>query len=245
MGSLLVVIASSFAILGALSNSLSPPSDNHVQNILMLSRAAAFVLLLLCVLWLCFRFKTHSDLGVFQVEPEDDEGDDYINPRPNRGLDFFVVVVAVVVVIALLCAVLCVRSLFASVDGVVQSEHISRTFIGLVLLPISTHTSNHIQAFLGAYRDRVDQAIEITLGTSVNITFVTLPVLILTGWAVHQPMSMQFQLLEITNLAGSVFLTASMAYEGKTNYFEGLKLLGTYTIVILTHALYSSVAHSP
>jgi Ca2+:H+ antiporter len=220
MGSLLVVIVSIFVICGALSSSPSPPSDNYAQNILMLSHAAAFVLLLLCVLWLCFRLKTHGDLGARDFE--DDEGDDYFDPRPDRGPALFVVVV----VIALLCAVFCVRYLFTSVDGVVQSEHISRTFIGLVLLPISTHASNNIQTLVNARKNKMDQAIEMTLGASVNITLVTLPVLILTGWAVHQPMSMQFQLLETIILAGSVFLTTSVVSDGKSNYFEGLMCLG-------------------
>jgi Ca2+:H+ antiporter len=219
MGSLLVVIASIFVISGVLSSSLLLAGDNYVQTVLMLSHAAAFILLLLCVLWLCFRFKTHSDLGARDFE--DDEGDDYFDPRPDRGPAFFVVVV-----IDLPCAVLCVRYLFTSVDGVVQSEHISRTFIGLVLLPISAHASNHIQTFVNARKDKMDQAIEMTLGASVNITLITLPVLILTGWAVHQPMSMQFQLLETIILAGGVFLTASMVSNYKSNYLDGLMCLG-------------------
>ena len=206
-----MVIASIFVILGALFSSLSFPSDNYVQSILMLSHDAAFVLLLLCVLWICFRFETHDDLAVF----EDDEEDDYCYYFDLR-----------IFLTALLCAVICVKCLFASVDGVVQSEHISRTFIGLVLLPISTHASNLIQTFVNARQDKVSQAIEMTLGASVNITLVTLPVLILTGWAVHQPMSMQFQLLETTIFVRSVFLTVSVVSDGKSNCFEGLVCLG-------------------
>jgi len=229
-----VVVVSVFVIFGALSSSLLPPSDNYVQNILMLSYVAAFMLLLFCAVWLCFRFKTHG----YRWDFEDDEGNHFY-PRPNLGPVFFVVV------IALPCAVLCVRCLFASVDGVVQSEHISRTFIGLVLLPISAHASNHIQTFVNARKNKMSQAIEMTLGASVNITLVTLPVLILTGWAVQQPMSMQFQPLETIILAGGVFLTVSVVSDGKSNYFEGLMCLGMYIIVILTYALYPDVADGP
>jgi Ca2+:H+ antiporter len=168
-------------------------------------------LLLLCVEWLCFRFKTHGYLGDF----EDDEGDRFY-PRPNLGPAFFVVL------IALPCPVLCVRYILTSVNGVVQSEHISRTLIGLVLLPSALTPPT----FVNARKNKMDQAIEMTLGASVNITLVTLPVLILTGWAIHQPMSMQFQLLETITLAGDVFLTASVVSDGKSSYFEGLMCLG-------------------
>jgi len=222
MASLLVVIASLFVIFGALSSSLLPPSDDYSQDILMLSHATACMLLLLYILWFQFRFRTHTNLAEPWYSKEDNERCPNLPPRsrPAPSLAFFITLTT------LSCAVICARYLIASVDAVVQSEHISRTFIGLVLLPTSTYTFNYIQTFAIACEDKMNLAVELTLGASVDVTFVILPVLILIGWAIRQPMSMQFQLLETILLAVSVFLTSSIVSNGKSNYLEGAMYLG-------------------
>ncbi|KAF8545141.1 hypothetical protein BDD12DRAFT_915133 [Trichophaea hybrida] len=226
MAFLSAVTASLFVIFGVLSDSLLPPSDDHPQEILMLSHVTAYILLLFYFLWLMFRFKTHSDLAA-EVREEDDERDRAF-PGTSRSV-----------------ILLSARYLMASVDGVVQSGHINRSFIGHFLLPISTYTFNHIQALTNSYKTKIDKAIKLTLGASVDVTFVTLPVLILIGRAIHQPMSMQFQLLETTLLGVSVFLTVWMVSDGRSNYLKGLVLLGTYVIVILTYAVYPDITQGP
>ncbi|KAF8242249.1 hypothetical protein K440DRAFT_656618 [Wilcoxina mikolae CBS 423.85] len=236
MVSLSVVSASLFVIFGVL---FLPSSDYHPQEILMLSHVIAYMLLLLWVLWFLFRFRTHTDLSVGERYFEEYDERELRPSQGHLGPSFFVIL------IMLPCVVVSARYLMASVDGVVKSGHINRTFIGLFLLPISTYTVNHIQALTITHKNKMDKVIELTLGASVDITFVTLPVLILIGRAIHQPMSMQFHLLETVLVAVSVSLTARIVSDGKGNYLKGLMLLVTYFIIILIYIVCPDIPQGP
>ncbi len=56
--------------------------------------------------------------------------------------------------------------------------------------------SNYVEKYAIAYESRMDLAVALTLGTSVDIAFVTLPILTLVCLGIDQPMSIDFEPLE-------------------------------------------------
>jgi hypothetical protein len=88
----------------------------------------------------------------------------------------------------LLLILVCARYLIGSVAEVVASSHITTNFTGLILLLILTNMSNYIKTYAVAYEGRMDLAVALTLGTSVDIAFFTLPILLLLergDWPAH------------------------------------------------------------
>lgn len=143
MSSLMAVAAASLIIPAALYSTMDHQKSNF-DVILVLSRGTAIVLLILYVMYLFFQLKTHKDLFEEATEDEDQE-EAQLSP---------IVAAAVLVVITLLVAV-CAEYLVDSIDSIVESAHISKTFIGLILLPIVGNAAEHVTAVVVAMKDKV------------------------------------------------------------------------------------------
>jgi len=143
MSSLMAVAAASLIIPAALYSTMEH-QDKNFDVILILSRGTAIVLLILYVMYLFFQLKTHTDL--FEEASEDaDQEEAQLSP---------VVAAAVLVVITILVAV-CAEYLVDSIDSIVETAHISKTFIGLILLPIVGNAAEHVTAVVVAMKDKV------------------------------------------------------------------------------------------
>lgn len=139
----MAVAAASLIIPAALYSTMDH-QDSNFSVILVLSRGTAIVLLVLYVMYLFFQLKTHKDLFEEAAGDEDQE-EAQLTP---------VVAAAVLVVITLLVAV-CAEYLVDSIDSIVETAHISKTFIGLILLPIVGNAAEHVTAVVVAMKDKV------------------------------------------------------------------------------------------
>ena len=79
-----------------------------------------------------------------------------------------------------------------SIDGVTESTSISREFVGLVLLPIVGNIPETVCAITVSVKDKLDLALSIAVGSTIQVALGLLPLLVLVGWAVGQPMSLFF-----------------------------------------------------
>lgn len=61
-----------------------------------------------------------------------------------------------------------------------------------------------------------------------------MPVLVLVGWAVGQPLTLYFHDFETINLVVSVLLVNSLIQDGKSNYLEGALLVALYLVISLS-----------
>jgi Ca2+:H+ antiporter len=206
--------------------------DDNIGNgqkrdtILALSRGTAIILLLMYVLYLVFQLRTHHNL--FEVESQNaDEGDE---DEPLIGP---ISAMAVLVVVTIMVSV-CADYLVGSIDAIVESAHISKNFIGLILIPIVGNAAEHVTAVVVAVRNKMDLAMGVAIGSSIQIALLVTPFLVILGWAVlDQPMSLQFESFETVAFALSVLLVTYTVQDGKSNYLEGAMLLGLYVIIAL------------
>lgn len=75
---------------------------------------------------------------------------------------------------------------------------LSQAFLGLIILPIAGNACEHITAVLVAYKNKMDLAIGVALGSSIQIAIFVLPVLVLIGYAFRAMPAMQsVQLLHV------------------------------------------------
>lgn len=59
---------------------------------------------------------------------------------------------------------------------------ISKTFIGLILLPIAGNTAEHITAMTVAFRGKMDLASTIAIGSSAQVAALILPLVVILVW---------------------------------------------------------------
>ena len=216
MSSLMAVASSSLIIPATLYATLSNSKSDSEHNILILSHGTAIILLLLYILFLFFQLRSHSYL--FDEETAaDEESEAHILSPVSAGVALAVITVLVAV---------CAEYLVDSIDDIVETAHISKTFIGLILLPIVGNAAEHVTACIVAYKNKMDLAIGVAIGSSLQIALFVTPFLVVLGWIIGQPMTLHFQGFETVVFFVSMLVVNYLIQDGRSNYLEGAMSLG-------------------
>ena len=232
MASLMAVAATSLIIPATLYASLKGSAADSEDNILILSHGTAIIMLILYCLYLFFQLKSHAHLfdAEQQQEGDDEEADEpqILNP----------IAATICLILVTLLVAVCAEYLVDSIDAIVDSLHISKTFIGLILLPIVGNAAEHVTACVVAYKDKMDLAIGVAIGSSMQIALFVTPFLVILGWIMDKPMTLHFQGFETVVFFLSVLVVNYLIGDGKSNYLEGCMCLGTYIIIALAFYVY-------
>ncbi|KAF2744718.1 vacuolar calcium ion transporter-like protein /H(+) exchanger [Sporormia fimetaria CBS 119925] len=231
MSSLMAVACASLIIPATLYAALQNSKSETDKNILLLSHGTAIILLILYLLYLYFQLYSHHSLfdDVEQAaEDEDEESGQILSP----------VAAGICLVVVTIMVSLCADYLVKSVDSLVQTAHISKTFIGLVLIPIVGNAAEHVTAVVVAYKGKMDLAINVAIGSSMQIALFVTPFLVILGWIMDRAMTLHFQGFETVVFFLSVLVVNYLIQDGKSNYLEGAMCLGTYTIIALAFFVY-------
>tara|TARA_B100001079_G_scaffold156326_1_gene134021 strand:- start:369 stop:1517 length:1149 start_codon:yes stop_codon:yes gene_type:complete len=216
-GSLLLLAVIAFIIPSALHH-----SEGSIGDIENVSRYASIVLLVIYGFALLFQLKTHAH--VFATAPGHG-----IHEEPEMtNKDAWVLLILATVLVAWMAHIL-VHSLEAAVDEWGMPE----LFIGVILLPFFGNAAEHFTAVIVAGKDKMDLSVAIAIGSSVQIALFAAPVMVLFAWAVGVPLTLEFGMLETAATFLSVLVVNSILADGKSNWLEGLMLLGSYVILAL------------
>lgn len=130
----------------------------------------------------------------------------------------------------------------SAIDAV--SEDISPEFIGLILLPIVGNAAEHATAVTVAIKDKLDLAIGVAVGSSLQISLLVLPFMVLLSWwGVGEgkgpgPMTLNFDGFQISVLFIAIILVNYLIGDGKSHWLEGVLLNITYLIIALAAYFY-------
>ncbi|EXM08974.1 Ca2+:H+ antiporter [Fusarium odoratissimum NRRL 54006] len=226
--SLMTLSSASLVIPAALYAVLDQSgSKEKAQSILTLSRGTAIILLLLYVLYLVFQLRTHSNL--FDAENQNEDGEEVEPEEPTIGPIAAIAVLCVTTVLVTVCA----DYLVDSIDDLVKTSGISRGFIGLILIPIVGNAAEHVTAVVVALRDKMDLAMGVAVGSSIQIALLVTPFLVIVGWIIGAPMTLHFETFQTVAFGVSVLVVTYTVQDGKSNYLEGAMLMGLYIIIAL------------
>lgn len=103
----------------------------------------------------------------------------------------------------------CAEFLVASINYLVDNTGVSEAFIGLIVLPIIGNAAEHVTAVTVAGKNKMDLAIGVAVGSSIQIALFVTPVVVLLGWALQKDMSLYFSLFETISLFVSAFIVSS------------------------------------
>lgn len=201
------------------------------KNILVLSHGTSIILLIIYVLYLYFQLYSHHSLFA-DVESQEGGGEqeepEILSPTA-AGIALIIVTVLVAI---------CAEYLVDSIDSIVESAHISKTFVGLILIPIVGNAAEHVTAVVVAYKGKMDLAINVAIGSSMQIALFVTPFLVILGWIIHQPMTLHFQGFETMIFFISVLIVNYLIQDGKSNYLEGAMCIAIYAIIALAFYIY-------
>jgi Ca2+:H+ antiporter len=149
-------------------------------DLLQMSRGASIILLLIYLGYLWFQLRSHAFLYA------DDEDAEEEVPTMNIWSAVVLLVIATVLV------GVTSEWLVDSLDGFTSQYGVSKTFVGLILLPIASNAAEHVTAVLAARRNAVDLAMGVAVGSSIQIALFVLPLLVIIGWIADKPLSLLF-----------------------------------------------------
>lgn len=183
----------------------------------MFSTIVAVVLLSVYVLGLVYSFRNHADL--YGVEHAEDMTD-----RWSKKFAIFIMAVCTIFI------TLESEFLVNSIVPMTEALGIKKAFVGLILIPIVGNAAEHTTAVVMAIKNKMDIAIEIAVGSCLQIALFVAPLLVLVS-LFYVPMSIVFMPIELVVFGASVAIATRIVSSGKTNWLEGLLLLGIYAIV--------------
>jgi Ca2+:H+ antiporter len=187
---------------------------------LIVSVVVAAVLIGLYVAALLFTNVTHSHLFRAPTSAEKAEW--------SRGR-----AVAVLLVTAIVVGVEA-EFLTSTIGPTVAALGVSRIFIGMFVVAIVGNAAEHAAAVLFAIRNKMDIALEIAFGSSTQIALFVAPLLVFVSLAIGHPMDFVFSPFEVAAVGLSTVIVAVAISDGRTNWLEGLQLLGAYVILAVS-----------
>ena len=145
---------------------------------------------------------------------------DIRDPREDAQLRLWVAVLTLAVSTAFvgICAEFMTSAInkISPPDG---SGKLSRTFVGLILLPIVGNAAEHATAVTVAIKDKMDLAIGVAIGSSMQIALLVIPFVVVLGWILgNEAMNLAFDGFQIAILFVAVLLVNYLIQDGKSNW---------------------------
>jgi Ca2+:H+ antiporter len=185
-----------------------------------LSIAVAFVMFAIYLLSLYFSFFTHKD--IYSV---DHEGEGEAAWSLKKAVLVLIVATVIIAVES--------EFLVSAVEPMTKSIGLSEFFVGIILIPIIGNAAEHSTAVIMALKNQMDVAVEIAIGSSLQIILFVAPILIFLS-LLFKPMSIIFNEFELIALIVSVFIANRVANDGESNWLEGVQLLAVYIIIAVS-----------
>ncbi|MBQ5695275.1 MAG: calcium/proton exchanger [Clostridium sp.] len=182
-----------------------------------LSLAVAVIMFILYILSLVFSFFTHKEL--YNVSYEE-EGEAKWSLKKA------------IIILVLATVIIAIESEFLvdGVEGITSKLGLSEAFVGIILIPIIGNAAEHTTAVAMALKNKMDVAIEISIGSSLQVILFVAPILVFLS-LFFTPMSIIFNQFELIALIVSVLIANKVASDGESNWLEGAQLLAVYLII--------------
>ncbi|KAH9020320.1 hypothetical protein EDB85DRAFT_2153176 [Lactarius pseudohatsudake] len=246
----LTIPAAFFAATDTKSNNGSENAtaitDTVRDDFLRISRGFAVILL---VIYVGSRFYLHDSPGannaftlrphipeeVLRREKELEEAEPEVNPW------------ACLILLAITVALMGVTAVFLvdSIEFVRRRVDVEEEWFGIILLPIVSFSADgtvaitffirqSLKAFFNKPQPPESLAQARAIDMSIQFLLFWMPFVTLLGWWTNKPMSMLFDLFEVTLLVGACFLVNYVTADAKTNWAEGSILIAFYAMIGLS-----------
>ncbi|KAM4057021.1 sodium/calcium exchanger protein [Hirsutella rhossiliensis] len=138
---------------------------------------------------------------------------------------------------------LCAEYMVDSIDSVTHDGPLSVEFVGLILLPIVGNAAEHATAVTVAIKDKMDLAIGVAVGSSMQVALFLIPLLVVIGWGKgNDQMNLSFDFFQVAVMFVAVLLTNYLIGDGKSHWLEGFLLICLYAIIAVCSFYYPDSA---
>jgi Ca2+:H+ antiporter len=140
----------------------------------------------------------------------------------------------VVLVVATVAVAICANLVANALQGAAATLHLPLLFLGVVPLALIGTAADLFAAIAFARQDKMDLVMTISIGSAIQVGLVLAPLLVLISWMIGQPMTLLFpSLLDLFAIGGAAFIVNAISTDGEMDWFEGLLLVGAYSLLAL------------
>jgi len=190
-----------------------------------LSLEISIVLFAAYLLSLLFSLRTHRHLYAGQAHPGAHDA------AETRGA-------ARRAVVTLLAATALVAWMSELLVGAVEEASaalgLTEVFVGVIVVAVIGNAAEHSTAVLVAMKNKMDLALNIAIGSSIQIALFVAPLLVFVSYLMpHGPMDLRFTPFEVLAVVLAVGVVSMVAQDGESNWLEGSLLIAVYVILAL------------
>lgn len=181
------------------------------------------IMILLYLAALFFKLVTHR--GVYQNEHAEGAVHEEEVAEWGKGKAILILLLATLAVAYVS------ESLVHTFEEVGEAFGWSELFIGVIVVAIVGNAAEHASAIIMAYKNKMDIAVEIAVGSTLQIAMFVAPILVLASIFFETQMPLVFTLPELIAMGTAVLLAIAISNDGETNWFEGATILAAYLIM--------------
>jgi Ca2+:H+ antiporter len=230
----LLTLATIALILPAAYNAVV--ASRAPEGLQSLSLYISLVLLLVYGLFLFYSLVTHKAL--FAGDPD--------IPREGHGEALWSSGKALLVLAVATGLIAWISEIM--VGAIEPSAHqlgLSNLFVGVFVVAILGNAAEHASAISAAMKNRMDLALSIAIGSSVQVALFVAPVMVLVSYLVGTaPMDLAFTAGLVLSVLLAVLITGQVAGDGRSDWLKGVQLLAVYLILGLAFFLTPDLAPS-
>jgi Ca2+:H+ antiporter len=122
--------------------------------------------------------------------------------------------------------------LVGAIEPSAESLGLSDAFVGVFVVAILGNAAEHATAVSAAMKDRMDLALSIAIGSSVQVALFVAPLLVVASLFVGPgPMDLSFGGGGVLTVLLAVLITGQVAGDGRSDWLKGVQLLAVYVIL--------------
>lgn len=215
-------------IMEVFPSAKATPAD----QILLMQRITAVILVILLFAFLIFRLGTHAAMFASTPFSQRAQAGGHQSPQiieaqipqPYIGKAS----AAIILVAASASTLGCTYYIVSCLSGVASITGMNQSFLAVTAVPLLGNSVKYRGIVMGSRTyNQIELGIRAVINNVLRVTMLIAPLLVLVGWAFDQPLIMRFDGFEATMLLLSVVVMTYLISDGRSNYFEGLMLIGT------------------
>jgi Ca2+:H+ antiporter len=219
LGATMLVLSSIALVVPAIFHRVASGKAGVAER--ELSLEISVVLIVTYALGLIFSLKTHRHL--YNGETGKERGVE----QPARLLPAALLLFAATALVAWMS-----EFLVGAAEAAAHSMGMSKVFVGVILVAIIGNAAEHSTAVLMAMKNKMDLAINVAVGSSIQIALFVAPVLVFVSYFLGpSPMDLQFTTFEVMAVVIAVGIMALVSQDGESNWMEGVQLVAVYIIL--------------
>mmetsp|Transcript_25310 Transcript_25310/g.70778 ORF Transcript_25310/g.70778 Transcript_25310/m.70778 type:complete len:454 (-) Transcript_25310:226-1587(-) len=203
-------------------------------DVTVLSRMFSFIFLAVYGAFLYFQLVSHPEL--YMPEPDEKNPGAPAEEKPGQQegqsqsvLGFWGAIVCVLkftLVMAFLSDIL-----IDCIEPAATELSLPLAFISAILLPMVGNASEISASVIFALKNQLDTSLSIAVGSSIQIAFFVVPILVLSGWWMDIPFTLNFHVFETIVLFASVATLGLLIQDGHAHWMKGVTLLLAYVLI--------------